>query len=135
MCPARHPGARALAIALVLALLAGCATGRPTTTTPTPSGPPAGDPTRGQFINATSWSLRVWVDGDPMNTRRTPTVVLQPGEAMPWTLSHGEHRVVAHAHPAARTGEQVVARFDRTIRLDPQRVDGWYLRFREADFR
>jgi len=30
---------------------------------------------------------------------------------------------------------KAIARFDRTIALDPKRTGGWFLRFREADFR
>ena len=96
---------------------------------------PAGDPTRGQFINATSWSLRVWIDPERVNAERPPTVVIQPGDVLPWTLSRGQHRIVVQAHGAGQAAGPAVARFDRTIALDPARPDGWYLRFREADFR
>jgi hypothetical protein len=55
---------------------------------------------------------------------------------VPWTLAQGPRRIVAHAYPVGQAGgEVVVGRFDRTIALDPQRVTGWFLRFREADFR
>jgi hypothetical protein len=97
--------------------------------------PAASDPTQGRFINVTSWSLRVWVDAESVNGERAPSVTLQPGETAAWTLAQGEHRIVAHAHGAGPSAGTVVARFDRTIALDPKRPEGWYLRFREADFR
>ena len=128
-----------LTICLAIALLAGCAASdAPTTPRASRTGAPArespGDPTRGQFINATSWSLRVWVDA-PVNDDRSPTVILQAGESVPWVLRPGEHRIVAQAYAAGQPSGPVLARFDRTIALDPKRPEGWFLRFREADFR
>ena len=70
-----------------------------------------------------------------MNGGSPASVTLQPGDAVAWTLGQGQHRVVAHARTAGQPGGPVVARFDRTIALDPRRVDGWFLKFREADFR
>jgi hypothetical protein len=132
--------ARLLIVVFALALVAGCATGG-AVTTPPPS-PPAPKPTArtddrtdGRFINATSWSLRVWVDPASVNGDRPATVTLQPGETVPWTLGRGEHRIVAHAHAPGPSGDKVVARFDRTVALDPKRPEAWFLRFREADFR
>jgi len=125
-----------LFVVFAIALVAGCATGAPATrppaTTPGPTARPPADPTKGQFINATSWSLRVWVDAARVNGEAPATVTLKPGETMPWTLAQGEHRIVAHA--LTPSADKVVARFDRAIALDPKRPDGWYLRFREADF-
>jgi len=127
-----------LFVVFAMTLVAGCATGAPATrppaTTPGPTARPPTDPTKGQFINATSWSLRVWVDPARVNGEAPATVTLKPGETMPWTLAQGEHRIVAHAHTVTPSAGKVVARFDRTIALDPKRPDGWYLRFREADF-
>jgi hypothetical protein len=139
---------RAIVVPAIL-LVAGCASGPPPRTRSSPppaptrssrppaptSRAPATAATEGRFINTTSWSLRVWVDASPANSAAAPTVTLQPGETVPWTLAQGPRRVVAHAYPVSQAGGEVVARFDRTIALDPQRPDGWFLRFREADFR
>ena len=127
-------------VLFTIALAAGCAARGPTTRPPAssadvPTRPTAGDPTQGRFINVTSWSLRIWVDAESVNGERAPSVTLQPGETAAWTLVQGEHRIVAHAHTPGPGAGTVVARFDRTIALDPKRPDGWYLRFREADFR
>lgn len=130
----------AVIVILAIPLVAGCAARGPASRPPAPSPsagtrPPAVDPTQGKFINVTSWALRVWVDPERVNGERPPSVTLKPGETVPWTLPQGEHRIVAQAHTAAEPAGNVVARFDRTIALDPKRPDGWYLRFREADFR
>ena len=125
-------------LALALAL-GGCAT-----TTPAPGGPPSSRPdvnrpptphdsTPGHFINATRWSLRVYVGAEPDKLADAQPLVLKPGESKPWQLRLGQHRVIARAH-ATEADEALVGRFDRTIELDPQRA-GWFLRFRETDFR
>jgi hypothetical protein len=130
---------RLVVVVFAIALVAGCATDRAATRPPAPAPTttrtPAADPTRGQFINTTSWALQVWVDPQPVNSSAPASVTLKPGEAIPWTLRQGEHRIVAHAHAVGQPGGPVVARFDRTIALDPARPEGWFLRFREADFR
>ena len=127
-----------LFVVFAIALVAGCATGAPATrppaTTPGPTARPPTDSTKGQFINATSWSLHVWIDPARVNGDAPATVTLKPGETIPWTLAQGEHRIVAHADTVTPSAGKVVARFDRTIALDPKRPEGWYLRFREADF-
>lgn len=130
---------RAIVVFAISLVAAGCATGgqAPTSSAPPPvTAPRASDPTQGRFINATTWSLRVWVDNPPAANSGSPaTVTLKPGETVAWTLTQGEHRIVAHAYPLAQPSDKIVARFDRTIALDPKRPDGWFLRFREADFR
>jgi plastocyanin len=121
-------------------LMAGCATSRQpppssSSTPPATTASRASDPTQGRFINATTWSLKVWVDAPPANSASPVTVTLQPGETVSWTLAQGQHRIVAHAYPVTQPTDKAVARFDRTIALDPKRLDGWFLKFREADFR
>ena len=132
---------RSAFIGFAILLTAGCATSGPVPA-PTSSAPPpataarrGSDPTQGRFINATTWSLRVWVGEPAANTAWPATVTLKPGETVSWTLAQGQHRVVAHAYAVTESTDKAVARFDRTIALDPNRPDGWFLRFREADFR
>jgi hypothetical protein len=125
-------------VIVAIALVTGCATGAPPAVPrPAETGArsPGADPTHGRLINTTSWTLSVWIDHATVNGRAPASVTLQPGDAVPWTLGQGQHRVVAHARTVGQPDGPVVARFDRTIALDPQRVDGWFLRFREADFR
>jgi hypothetical protein len=130
--------ARCAIVVFAMALVAGCATsGQPPTSSspPPPTTTAKTDPTRGRFINATTWSLRVWVDDAAANSASPATVTLKPGETVSWTLAQGPHRIVAHAYPVAPSSDKAIARFDRTIALDPKRTSGWFLRFREADFR
>jgi hypothetical protein len=128
----------ALTVAVGAIVLGGCIYVDPAT----PKNPPPATPTttstsgEGQFINATPWALALWVDVDPVNTAGTAPVVIQPGGTKRWTLERGSHRLVVHAREAsASRDERVIGRYDRTIELDPQRAGGWYLRFRESDFR
>jgi hypothetical protein len=131
-----HHVTRAIVV-FAIALVAGCATGGkpPPSSSPPPSAPKTADATQGRFINATTWSLRVWVDEAATNSASPATVTLKPGETVSWKLAQGEHRIVAHAFVVAPSSDKAIARFDRTIALDPKRTDGWFLRFREADFR
>jgi hypothetical protein len=75
----------------------------------------------------------VYVDVAPEDLKGAQALVLKPGESQPWQLALGQHRVIARAHSTA-AGEALMGRFDRTIELDPQR-GGWFLKFRETDFR
>jgi plastocyanin len=130
--------ARRAIVVFAIALVAGCATsGKPPTSSAPPpvSAPKTTDATQGRFINATTWSLHVWVDEAAANSSAPATVTLKPGETVSWRLAQGQHRIVAHAFGVAPASDKAVARFDRTIALDPKRTDGWFLRFREADFR
>jgi plastocyanin len=122
-------------VVFAMALVAGCATGGQAPTPPPVAAPRTADATQGRFINATTWSLRVWVGEPPANSASAPAVTLKPGETVSWTLAQGQHRIVAHAYPVTQSSDKAVARFDRTIALDPKRPDGWFLKFREADFR
>jgi hypothetical protein len=131
---------RGLATLAIASLLVGCA-GSPS---PPPSTVPSAsptrtiivprDPTKGQFINATRWAVSVWVDADAAALDRPSPIVLKPGESSALELALGEHRVFARAMAAAESGERLVGRFDRTIAVDAWRP-GWFLRFREGDFR
>lgn len=126
-------------VLFAIALVAGCATGgKPPSSSssrPPVAAPRTADATQGRFINATTWSLRVWVDETTVNAASPASVTLKPGETVSWTLGQGQHRIVAHAFAVTQSTDKAVARFDRTIALDPSRPNGWFLRFREADFR
>ena len=132
-------GAKLAIVVSAIALVAGCATSGQAPTSSSPAPPVTrgtADATRGRFINATTWSLRVWVDEPPANSTSAATVTLKPGETISWTLAKGQHRIVAHAYPVSQSNDdKAVARFDRTIALYPKRPEGWFLTFREADFR
>lgn len=95
---------------------------------------PAGDPTKGEFINATQWVVRVYVNPDPNNLEATTPIVLSPNATVPFNLDLGTYRIVAGAHVKTQFGERSVGRFDRTVQIDPRRT-GWFIKFQESDFR
>ncbi|MFQ5829819.1 MAG: YMGG-like glycine zipper-containing protein [Candidatus Methylomirabilia bacterium] len=95
---------------------------------------PSGDPTKGELINGTSWSVRVYVNADPNNLGATTPVVLGPNQTAPWNLDIGTYRIIARAYASTQYGERLVGRFDRTIQIDPRRP-GWFLKFHDSDFR
>jgi hypothetical protein len=114
------------------------ATPPPTTPRPSTSGtsrPAAGDPTKGEFINGTTWLVRVYIDPpDPENLEKVTPSLLQPVEKVPWGFEAGQYRIVARAYAGTQYGERLVGRFDRTIQIDIRR-SGWFLEFGEEDFR
>ncbi len=98
------------------------------------SSKPSGDPTQGEFANATPWIVRVYVNADPANVEATVPIELRPNETAPSNLDIGTYRIIARAHVNTQFGERLVGRFDRTIQIDPRRP-GWFLKFHEGDFR
>ncbi|MFQ5898678.1 MAG: YMGG-like glycine zipper-containing protein [Candidatus Methylomirabilia bacterium] len=94
----------------------------------------AGDPTTGEFINTTSWIVRVYVNPDPNDLEATTPVVLNPNAVVPWSLDIGTYRIIARALVTTQYGERLVGRFDKTIQIDPRRP-GWFLKFHTTDFR
>lgn len=95
---------------------------------------PSGDPTKGEFVNATSWIVRVYVNPDPSNVEATAPIVVNPNQSVPQSLDIGTYRVIARAYANTQFGERLVGRFDKTIQVDPRRP-GWFLKFQENDFR
>lgn len=95
---------------------------------------PSGDPTRGQFENATRWKVQVYIDQDPSRLTSAPFFTLSPNDVVPQNLDIGTHRVIAQAFVETQFGTRPVGRFDRSIQVDP-RGAGWSLRFSEGDFR
>jgi hypothetical protein len=109
----------------------------PTSRPPTPGsssrGPAAS--TKGELINATTWSVRVYIDpSDPDDLEKATPILIRPVDRVSWGLDAGQHRIVAHAYDGTQHGERLVGRFDRTIRIETQRA-GWFLEFGEEDFR
>lgn len=95
---------------------------------------PSGDPTKGEFINATSWIVRVYVNPDPNNVEATAPIMLPPNGKAPHNLDVGTYRIMARASVSTQFGERPLGRFDRTIQIDARRP-GWFLKFQESDFR
>ncbi len=98
-----------------------------------PDAPP-GDPTRGQFSNATTWLVRIYIDPNPDDVEKTRPILVAPAEKVPWDLDVGQYRIIARAYASTQYGERLVGRFDRTVQIDVRRA-GWLLEFGEEDFR
>lgn len=93
---------------------------------------PARDPTRGELVNDTPWTVQVYVDA--AGTPDPSPLVLRPREVRPLSLDVGPHRILALAYVETQFGTRLAGKFDRTVHLDP-RGTGWFLRFTELDFR
>jgi hypothetical protein len=105
------------------------------TSTPGSSSRGRADLTKGEFINATAWSVRVYIDpSDPENLEKATPILIRPVDRVPWGLDAGQYRIVAQAYDGTQHGERLVGRFDRTIQIDVRRA-GWFLEFGEEDFR
>ena len=87
----------------------------------------APDPTRGEFINDTSWRVEVFLDnsGQPLQ--------MAPGQRFPMNLDLGGHQVLAKAYVSTQYGERSVGSLSRDVYVDP-RGSGWSLRFDERMF-
>jgi hypothetical protein len=103
---------------------------------PGPARPHAspGDPTKGQFSNATTWLVRIYIDPDPDDVEKTRPILVAPDEKVPWDLDIGQYRIIARAYASTQYGERLVGRYDRTVQIDV-RPAGWLLEFGEEDFR
>jgi hypothetical protein len=107
----------------------------PRSPTPASSARGPADSTKGEFINATTWMVRVYIDpSDPENLEKATPIVIRPVDRVPWGLDAGQYRIVAQAYAGTQYGERLVGRFDRTIQIDIRRA-GWFLEFGEEDFR
>jgi hypothetical protein len=94
----------------------------------------AADPTRGQFVNSTSFQLKVYVDVDPARDASAPYLTMRPNDVLPVNLDVGSHRVVVIATRDTQFGTRTVGQYDRKLQVDV-RGSGWELRFNEGDFR
>jgi hypothetical protein len=89
--------------------------------------------TPGMFVNATRWTLNVYLDGNAAIVGVPPTFTLRPGESRQVAMMPGPHRILAQ--PAAGTLDAAVsAQYQRQIQIDP-RDRHFRLQITEADFR
>ena len=101
-------------------------------------GPPppiaAGPRTPGLLVNATGWTVDVYLDTDPAQPGVPPLLTLRPGEGRQLVLVPGPHRIVAR--PAAETtGATLPAgRYERQIQIEP-RDRSFRLELSEGEFK
>lgn len=98
--------------------------------------PPAmGAPrTPGMLVNATKWTINVYLDVEPAIPEIPPLLTLRPGESRQLALIAGQHRIVAK--PAAETAAATApaGRYERQIQIDP-RDRSFRLQITEGEFR
>jgi len=88
----------------------------------------------GVLVNATRWTINLYLDTDPATPDVLPFLVLRPGEGRQLSLVAGPHRIVAN--PIAETSgvPAPAARYERQIQIDP-RDRGFRLQLLEGEFR
>lgn len=90
--------------------------------------------TPGVLVNATKWTIHVYLDVEPTIAGIPPLLTLRPGESRPLALVAGQHRIVAK--PAAETAAGAVpaGRYERQIHIDP-RDRSFRLQLSEGEFK
>ena len=94
----------------------------------------AGPRTSGLLVNATKWTINVYLDADPAAANVVPLLTLRPGEGRQLAVLAGPHRIVARpVRETAGTVEQV-GRYERQIQIDP-RDRSFRLQLSEGEFK
>lgn len=86
------------------------------------------------FVNATGWTVRVYINPDPNNVEATTPVVIPPNQVVPSNLDIGSHRIIARAYVNTQFGERLVGKFTKEIEIFEHRP-GWFLKVQDDDFR
>ncbi|MDE2059943.1 MAG: hypothetical protein KGL31_01040 [candidate division NC10 bacterium] len=90
--------------------------------------------TPGMLVNATKWTVDVYLDIDPAIAGIPPLLTLRPGESHQLALVAGRHRVVARPTAETAVGAASSRRYERQIEIDP-RDRSFQLQLFEADFK
>lgn len=100
-------------------------------------GPPqaVGSPrTPGMLVNATKWTVNVYLDVEPAVAEIPPLLTLRPGESRQLALIAGPHRIVARPAAEIAIGATPVGRYERQIQIDP-RDRSFRLQITEGEFK
>lgn len=104
---------------------------------PSPMGPPPVPGmlrTPGTLVNATRWTVNLYLDVEPGSGGMPPLFTLRPGESRQLALIAGPHRIVALPGTASTALVSHPLRYERQIQIDP-RDRSFRLQLSEADFR
>lgn len=98
--------------------------------------PPAmGAPrTPGMLVNATKWTVNVYLDVEPALAGIPPLLTLRPGESRQLALIAGPHRIVARPTAETAAATAPAGRYERQIQIDP-RDRSFRLQLSEGDFK
>jgi hypothetical protein len=98
--------------------------------------PPPGAAARrtpGLLVNATRWTLNVYLDTDPEAGGVIPLLTMRPGESRRVALLAGPHRVVARPITGATDARPPELQYARQIHIDP-RDRSFRLQLSEKEF-
>ena len=98
---------------------------------PIGAGPPR---TPGVLVNATRWTVNLYLDTDPATPDVLPFLVLRPGEGRQLSLVTGPHRIVANPIAETSGAPAPAARYERRIQIEP-RDRSFRLQLSEEEFR
>ena len=101
-----------------------------------PGPPPAtGIPrTPGMLVNATKWTVNVYLDVEPAIVGIPPLLTLRPGESRQLALIAGSHQIVAMPAAEIATGAAPAGRYERQIQITP-RDRSFRLQITEGEFK
>ena len=88
----------------------------------------------GVLVNATRWTINLYLDTDPATPDVLPFLVLRPGEGRQLSLVAGPHRIVANPIAETSGAPAPAARYERQIQIDP-RDRGFRLHLSEGEFK
>lgn len=90
--------------------------------------------TPGVLVNATKWTINVYLDVDPAIAGVPPLLTLRPGESRQLGLVAGPHRIIAKPTAETAAGAAPAGRYERQIQINPQdRI--FRLQLSEEDFK
>jgi len=109
---------------------------------PPPPGTRQGPPPRtaavpripGVLVNATRWTINLYLDTDPATPDVLPFLVLRPGEGRQLSLVAGPHRFVANPIAETSGAPAPAVRYERQIQID-SRDRSFRLQLSEGEFR
>ena len=90
--------------------------------------------TPGVLVNATRWTVNVYLDVEPAIAEIPPLLTLRPGESRQLALVAGQHRIVARPFAETSAGAMPTARYERQIQIDPG-DRSFRLQLSEGDFK
>ncbi len=93
-----------------------------------------GSRTPGMLVNATKWTVNVYLDADPAAATAVPLLTLRPGEGRRVALVAGPHRIVARPIGETSGTQEQAGRYERQIQIDP-RDRSFRLQLSEGEFR
>lgn len=90
--------------------------------------------TPGMLVNATKWTVNVYLDVEPTIAGIPPLFTLRPGESRQLALVAGPHRIVARSAAETAAGTAPPGLYERQIQIDP-RDRSFRLQLSEGEFK